>query len=67
MKILIVEDEPKVGKALSEGLKANGDEVTLAQTGEDGFFLASSHSFDLIVLDVPRHQLVGDHRRSHFA
>src|SRR6202023_2511659 len=52
MKILIVEDEPKVGKALSEGLKANGDEVTLAQTGEDGFFLASSQSFDLIVLDV---------------
>src|SRR3981081_1553186 len=52
MKILIVEDEPKVGKALSEGLKANGDEVTLAQTGEDGFFLASSHPFDLIVLDV---------------
>src|ERR1700694_503599 len=52
MKILIVEDEPKVGKALSEGLKANGDEVTLAQTGEDGFFLASSHQFDIIVLDV---------------
>jgi two-component system copper resistance phosphate regulon response regulator CusR len=52
MKILIVEDEPKVGKALSEGLKANGDEITLAQTGEDGFFLASSQSFDLIVLDV---------------
>src|SRR4030081_3231043 len=52
MKILIVEDEPKVGKALSEGLKANGDEVKLAQTGEDGFFLASSHPFALIVLDV---------------
>jgi two-component system copper resistance phosphate regulon response regulator CusR len=52
MKILIVEDEPKVGKALSEGLKANGYEVTLAQTGEDGFFLANSHSFDVIVLDV---------------
>jgi two-component system, OmpR family, copper resistance phosphate regulon response regulator CusR len=52
MKILIVEDEPKVGKALVEGLKANGDEVTLAPTGEDGFFLASSHPFDVIVLDV---------------
>src|SRR6202022_448772 len=52
MKILIVEDEPKVGKALSEGLMANGDDVTLAQTGEDGFFTASSRSFDLIVLDV---------------
>ena len=36
MKILIVEDEPKVGKALSEGLKASGDEVTLARTGEEG-------------------------------
>src|SRR6202035_777384 len=34
------------------GLKANGYEVTLAQTGEDGFFIANSHSFDLIVLDV---------------
>jgi two-component system, OmpR family, copper resistance phosphate regulon response regulator CusR len=52
MNILIVEDEPKVGQALSEGLRANGDEVTLAQTGEDGFFSASSQSFDIIVLDV---------------
>src|SRR6202140_2571531 len=52
MKILIVEEEPKVGKALLEGLKANGDEITLARSGEDGFFLASSHPFDLIVLDV---------------
>ena len=52
MTILVIEDEPKVGKALAEGLKADGYEVTLAQTGEDGFFMASSHSFDLIVLDV---------------
>lgn len=52
MTILVIEDEPKVGKALAEGLKADGYEVTLAQTGEDGFFMASSRSFDLIVLDV---------------
>src|ERR1700686_5485595 len=52
MKILIVEDEPKVGNALSEGLRASGYEVKLAQRGEVGFFLASSQSFDLIVLDV---------------
>lgn len=52
MQILVIEDEPKVGKALAEGLKADGYEVTLAQTGEDGFFMASSRSFDLIVLDV---------------
>src|SRR5260370_1685638 len=52
MKILIVEDEPKVGKARSGGLNASGDEVPLAQTGEDGFFLASSDSLELIVVDV---------------
>lgn len=52
MKILVVEDEPKVGKALLEGLKVDGYEVTLAQTGEDGFFIANSRSFDLIVMDV---------------
>ena len=51
MRILVVEDEPKVAKALQEGLEAENYEVTLAQTGEDGFFLASSQPFDLIVLD----------------
>ena len=51
MQILVVEDEPKVGRALEDGLQAEGYEVILAQTGEDGFFLASSREFDLIVLD----------------
>ena len=51
MRILVVEDEPKVAKALQEGLEAENYEVALAQTGEDGFFLASSQAFDLIVLD----------------
>ena len=52
MHILVVEDEPKVGKALMEGLEAEGYKVLLAPTGEEGFFHASSHNFDLIVLDV---------------
>src|SRR6516225_728060 len=52
MQILVVEDEPKVGNALREGLQAEGYEVTLAQTGEEGFFEASAHPFDLIILDV---------------
>jgi DNA-binding response OmpR family regulator len=49
---LVVEDEPKVGKALSEGLEGEGYRVLLAPTGEEGFFHASSHNFDLIILDV---------------
>jgi DNA-binding response OmpR family regulator len=52
MQILVVEDEPKVGNALREGLEAEGYAVTLAQTGEEGFFQASSRAFDLIILDV---------------
>jgi DNA-binding response OmpR family regulator len=52
VRILLVEDETKVGQALSKGLQAEGYEITWAQTGEEGFFHASSQSFDLIVLDV---------------
>lgn len=52
MQLLVIEDEPKVAHALQEGLQAEGYEVSLAATGEEGFFLASSRGFDLIVLDV---------------
>lgn len=52
MKILVVEDEPKVAGALKEGLEAEGYAITLAPTGEEGFFHASSQGFDLIVLDI---------------
>jgi DNA-binding response OmpR family regulator len=33
-------------------LQAEGYAVAIAETGEEGFFLASSRTFDLIVLDV---------------
>ena len=52
MRLLVIEDEPKVGHALREGLQAEGYEVVLAESGEEGFFLASNRAFDLIVLDV---------------
>ena len=49
--LLVVEDEPKVAKALREGFGAEGFAVTVAATGEEGFFLASTRPFDLVVLD----------------
>lgn len=52
MRILIVEDEPKVAQALKQGLEAEHYEVKLAATGEDGFFLASTEVFDLMILDL---------------
>jgi two-component system copper resistance phosphate regulon response regulator CusR len=52
VRILLVEDEIKVGDALKKGLEAEEYEVAWVQTGEEGFFHASSQLFDLIVLDV---------------
>lgn len=52
MNILVVEDEPKVADALRSGLEAENFEVTLAHTGEEGFFLVNERSFDLVLLDL---------------
>ena len=52
VRVLIVEDERKVAKALREGLEAEHYEVRVASTGEEGFFLVNHESFDLVVLDL---------------
>ena len=52
MRILIIEDEKKVAKALREGLEAEHYGVSVAANGEEGFFLASQGSFDLVLLDL---------------
>jgi DNA-binding response OmpR family regulator len=50
--ILVVEDEAKVARALSEGLAREGYEVAVARTGEEGYYLLDARSFDLVVLDL---------------
>ena len=52
MKILVVEDERKVAKALRDGLAAQHYDVTVAHTGEEGYFLVSEQVFDLVLLDL---------------
>src|SRR5262247_366721 len=52
MRILVVEDELKVARALKEGLESERYQVVVAHTGEDGFFLANAETFDLLVLDL---------------
>jgi DNA-binding response OmpR family regulator len=52
VRILVVEDEPKLAQAVSQGLEADGYSVTVARTGEDGFFLLCCEPFDLAILDV---------------
>jgi two-component system copper resistance phosphate regulon response regulator CusR len=59
MRILIVEDEPKMASYLRKGLTEASFTVTVAADGKDGLFLALHEDFDLIVLDVMLPELDG--------
>ncbi|SET13787.1 response regulator [Hymenobacter actinosclerus] len=52
MKILLVEDEPKVSAFIRRGLEEEGLEVEVAYDGRFGRQLALGHAYDLIILDV---------------
>ena len=52
MKILIVEDEPKTGDYLKQGLSEAGFVADLVRDGVDGRHLARTGDYDLVVLDV---------------
>ena len=52
MRVLIVEDEPKVARALREGLEGEQFEVVVETTGEGAFFRINSEFFDVILLDL---------------
>ncbi len=52
MKILVVEDEPKTGDYLKQGLTEAGFTVDLAREGLDGLHLALNDAYELAVLDV---------------
>lgn len=52
MKILIVEDEPKTGDYLKQGLFEAGFVTDLARDGWEGLDLAKNGHYDLMILDV---------------
>ena len=52
MKILLIEDEPKTGDYLRQGLREAGFSVDLVQDGLDGLHLGVEGDQDLIILDV---------------
>ena len=56
MRILVIEDEPKVARSLVKGLEAEHFTVDLAVDGEDGLRIATQVNYDGIVLDwnLPR-------------
>ncbi len=51
MRILIVEDEHKIANSIKKGLEQELFAVDVAFTGSDGYDLAASEDYDLIILD----------------
>jgi DNA-binding response OmpR family regulator len=52
VRILVVEDSPRLRRSLGTALKRSGYAVDLAETGTDGLWLAESTDYDAIVLDI---------------
>jgi two-component system OmpR family response regulator len=52
VRILVVEDEPKMAGLLRRGLTEHGHVVEVAESGEDALWAASETEFDVVLLDV---------------
>lgn len=52
MRILVVEDEHKIANSIKKGLEQESYAVDVAFDGQDGYGLASSEDYDLIILDL---------------
>src|SRR5262245_10203598 len=52
MELLIVEDDPVIGKALRQGFREAGHDCVWAKDGDKGWELAHSQRYDAIVLDL---------------
>ena len=60
MRILVVEDDKHVARAVRRGLEEDGYAVDVALTGTDGEWLATENAYDALVLDVMLPGLAGD-------
>lgn len=52
MKLLVAEDEPKIGMYLQQGLVEAGFSVDRVMTGTEALHQALSETYDLLILDV---------------
>lgn len=59
MKVLVVEDEPRIAGDISAALKAAGMAVDLARDGEDAWFKGDTESYDAAILDLGLPKLDG--------
>ncbi|OBH47747.1 response regulator transcription factor [Mycobacterium mantenii] len=59
MRVLLVEDEPRLSATVARGLKAEGFVVVAVGNGADGLREATENGFDVIILDIMLPSLSG--------
>ena len=52
MRVLVVEDSPRLQRTLGTALRKSGYAVDLAGDGEEGLWLAKENAYDVVVLDI---------------
>ena len=59
MRLLVVEDEPRLLRSLAKALREEGYAVDTAEAGDDGLYKAESYNYDAIILDIMLPRLDG--------
>ena len=52
MKLLLVEDDAKIARAIKRGLEAEGFQVEVSVDGSDGLWRATEGTYDVLVVDL---------------
>src|SRR2546423_10927252 len=52
VRVLIVEDEPRMASLIRRGLIGEGLAADVAGSGEDALWMAHAHDYDTVILDV---------------
>src|SRR5438034_859020 len=59
MRVLVVEDEPRLLRSLAKALREEGYAVDTAGAGDEGLYKAESYNYDAVVLDIMLPRLDG--------
>ena len=59
MRLLLVEDDPKIASFIIKGFKAEGFAVDRAEDGENGLHLALTEPYDAAIVDIMHPKLDG--------
>ena len=52
MKVLVIEDDRKIAAFIRKGLEAQGFVVDVCRDGDEGYAVATSRPYDVLVLDI---------------